>query len=137
MKAKKFWEFMCDTLDFRFYTGTPIYEFKKLFDTMTPDILHYVPTTNEESAIGLASGAYLSGIKGAVFMQTIYFDKLKLFIKEFNEEHNIPILLIVENSYNPLGLKQFDIASLEEMENYLYKGEHKPCILIIKEGDIS
>jgi len=136
MKAKKFWEFMCDTLDFRFYTGTPIYEFKKLFDTMKPDILHYVPTTNEEVAIGLVSGAYLSGIKGAIFMSSVYFDKLRLFINGFNDKHNIPILLIVENNYNPLGLKQFDISSLKEMERYLYKDEHKPCILIIKEGDI-
>ncbi len=137
MKAKKFWEFMCDTLGFRFYTGTPMYEFKKLFDTMKSDVLHYVPTVNEEVALGLVSGAYLSGIKGAVFMSSVYFDKLNLSIKGFNEKHNIPILLIVENDYNPLELKQFDISSLEKMEYYLYKGEHKPCILIIKEGDIT
>jgi len=137
MKVKAFWEFMCNSLGLKFFTGTPIYELKRLFDTMDPSLMHYIPTTNEETALGLVSGVYLSGIKGAIFMSSICFDKLKLFIEGFNTKYEIPVLLIVENDYNPLGLKQFDITSLDQITNYLYEEEYKPCILVIREGDLT
>ena len=76
MKVKEIWNFLCNDLEIKLFTGTPLIEFKQLFNSMDADIMHYIPSVNEEVAVGLVTGAYLAGVRGAVFMSSIYFDKL-------------------------------------------------------------
>lgn len=141
IKIKDFWEIMCKKLDYNLYLGVPVSGLKLVFDTMSSDKLHYIPTINEAVAVGMASGAYLSGVKSAVIMTTQAFDLLEYSINKFNQLYNTPFLFIVDDDFNPLKLKQFKInkglSILEEMDNYMHTEEFKPSILVIGQGDLA
>lgn len=140
IKIKDFWEIMCKKLGYNLYLGLPVQGLKLIFDTMSNDKLHYIPTINETMAVGMASGAYLSGVKSAVIMTTQAFGLLEHNINKFNQLYNIPFLFIVDDDFNPLKLKQFKINKginiLEEMDNYIYVEKFKPAILVIGQGDL-
>lgn len=102
VKAEEFWEYLCNELDYRFFTGVPCEGLKPLYDKMSPDFLHYVPAVNEKVALGMASGASLSGVKSGVLINvnniyTIY-DPLFNFVNEYK----IPFLIL---AYNESGRK--------------------------------
>lgn len=141
IKIKDFWEIMCKKLGYNLYLGVPVARLKLVFDTMSSDKLHYIPTINETMAVGMASGAYLSGVKGAVIMTAQAFGLLEYNINKFNQLYNIPFLFIVDGDFNPLKLKQFKInkglSVLEEMDNYMHTEEFKPSILVIGQGDLT
>jgi hypothetical protein len=141
IKIKDFWEIMCKKLGYNLYLGVPVARLKLVFDTMSSDKLHYIPTINETMAVGMASGAYLSGVKSAVIMTAQAFGLLEYSINKFNQLYNIPFLFIVDGDFNPLKLKQFKInkglSVLEEMDNYMHTEEFKPSILVIGQGDLT
>jgi len=138
IKAKIFWDKLCSELGYRFFTGIPIAEFKVLYNTMAIDFMHFIPAVDEVRALGLVSGASLSGVKGAVLMSSRAFDNIKAQMDNFNIKYNIPILFIVEDTYNPLRLEQFEISNdlniLDSLVAYLNKSS---AILVVKEGVIS
>lgn len=140
IKIKDFWNIMCKKLGYNLYLGVPVSDLKLVFDTMSNDKLHYIPTIDEITALGMASGAYLSGVKSVVIMSAQAFDLLWYNINKFNQLYNIPILFIVDEIFNPLKLKQFKINEglgiLDEMDNYIYVEEFKSAILVIGQGDL-
>lgn len=135
IKVKDFWQKLCVDLNYRFYVGVPIPEFKLLHTSMDPDNMHYIPTISETIGVGLVTGAFFSGYKGVVLMSSQGFDFLKIHNKQF---FDIPLLYIVEDTYNPFKLKQFqlldDLSILEQLDNEMYSVNSQPCILVIKEG---
>jgi len=138
-KVSDFWKVLCLDFKYGFFTGVPFTEFKLLFNTMRPEFLHYVPTTNEISAVGLATGYFLTGYKSAVLLQAEKFDLIKIQLEKFNMLYKLPILIITESEYNPMKLKQFKLneglQSIEAADKVLYT-DNEPVILVINEKDL-
>ena len=135
IKAKDFWSKLCLELNYVFYSGLPIDNFKSIFKNMDPEKMHYIPTVDEIVATGIVSGSFLAGVKGAVLMSSGGFDILSSQLEKFNLFYGLPVLFIVENEYNPMNLKQFNLKKeglhiLEEMDHYLINYS-KPCVLIV------
>lgn len=94
MKAKDFWKFLCDEMDYRFFTGVPCLELKTIYDKMSSKLMYYVPATKENVALGLASGVSLSGVKSAVLIDINRVYNLMDWLTSFNLEYNVPLLII-------------------------------------------
>lgn len=142
VKAKDFWDYLCNELDYRFFSGVPCDGFKLLYDTMSVDFMYYVPAVNERVALGMSSGAQLAGTKSAILIDidNVYTVYNNLF--NFNNTYKIPVLIIAYKSkdsninidiphkemseirFKP-GLKKF----IETMET-----EEIPGVFVIKEG---
>ena len=133
VKVEDFWNVLCFDLNYRFYAGVPISEFKLLHSAMNPDLMHYIPTISESIAVGLASGAFLSGYKGVVMMSSKGFDFLIEHNKLFS---NIPLLYIVEDEYNPFGIKQVkltnSLSSIKKLDKLMNAKDNQPGILVVK-----
>jgi hypothetical protein len=94
VKAKDFWNCLCEELGYRFFAGVPCKGLDPLYKKMNPKFMHYVPAANEKIALGLVSGAYVAGLKGAVLMDSKFLLDLANYITDFNFEHEIPLLII-------------------------------------------
>jgi sulfopyruvate decarboxylase TPP-binding subunit len=97
IKAKEFWGYLCNELDYRFFAGVPCKGLKPLYDTMNPEFMHYIPAVNERVAVGVVSGARLAGVKGGILidMKNIYI--IHDLLLNFSNEYKIPFLIIAYN----------------------------------------
>lgn len=127
---------MCEELGFRFFTGAPTENFKIFFETMKPSMLHYIPSINSNIALGLVSGAYLSGIRGALFIEMDSLISIKDELTAFNKRYKIPILIITEGDAGLLDLKQFSLEELSKINDYLFNKANIPCVLTIDKGEV-
>lgn len=127
---------MCEELGFRFFTGAPTENFKIFFETMKPSMLHYIPSINSNIALGLVSGAYLSGIRGALFIEMECLISIKDELTAFNKRYKIPILIITEGDADLLDLKQFSLEELSKINDYLFNKANIPCVLTINKGEV-
>ncbi|MFI4989100.1 MAG: thiamine pyrophosphate-binding protein, partial [Alphaproteobacteria bacterium] len=59
------------------------------------DFFTVVPTTREEEAVGIVSGAWMAGLRGVVLMQTSGFATLPNAIASLALPFQIPLLMIV------------------------------------------
>ena len=141
IKISDFWEVMCKKLGYNLYLGSPTLELKLLFDTMSPENLHYIPTISEAVAVNMASGAYMSGVKSVVLISTKQLELLDYNINKFNIIYNIPFLFVTGNDFNPLNIKQFvlnkKLSILHDIDDYMYKTDFKPSILVLPQGVLS
>ena len=95
LKAKDFWDYLCNTLEYRFFSGVPCVGFKCLYDKMDSKIMYYIPATKENVALGIISGAYFVGIKGGIFLDGKNFYDIFSWLIGFNVKYKIPILIFV------------------------------------------
>lgn len=111
VKAKDFWDYLCNELDYRFFAGVPCKGLKFLYDNMNPEFMHYIPAANERIALGLVSGAWLAGVKGALFMDGNNIMDIMNLLLSFNKKYKVPALIICydEKYY---WAKQTSITSL-------------------------
>lgn len=144
-------------LGFNFFTGVPCSLLASIIKALGED---YIPSVREDTAIGLAAGAYLGGKKPCVLMQNSGLGYSLNVLTSLNLIYNIPVLLLV--SYRGFGGKDapehlvmgrhcveltttFEIPtkvceredlknSLDEANRYLEKG--KPYCLFIKEDTL-
>jgi len=93
VKAKEFWDYLCKDLEYRFFSGVACPGLSPLYKKMNSEIMHYIPAVNERVALGLVSGAYLAGHKGALLIDMEFAYDVTSFIK-FNLTHKIPLLVI-------------------------------------------
>jgi hypothetical protein len=93
VKAKDFWDYLCEKKDYRFFAGVACPGLAPLYKKMNADIMHYIPAANERIALGLVSGAHTAGFKGGILLDMRYaYDLSSLF--EFNIDYKIPFLII-------------------------------------------
>lgn len=139
---------------FNFFTGVPCSLLAGIIEVLGED---YLPSVREDTAIGLAAGAYLGGKKPCVLMQNSGLGYSLNVLTSLNLIYNIPVLLLV--SYRGFGGKDapehlvmgrhcvelttaFEIPTkvcerenakelLNEANRYIEKG--KPYCLFIKE----
>lgn len=135
VKAKEFWSCICDSFDFRFFSGVPCRGLAALYNTMHKDFLHYIPASNEQIALGLVNGAYLAGFNSAALVDINRVSNLDL---DFNLKNSIPMLII-----SSVEFYRGDLFSINLTDNYeddlrgvitYIAGERKPGVLIINEG---
>ncbi|MFH0772027.1 MAG: sulfopyruvate decarboxylase subunit alpha [Candidatus Omnitrophota bacterium] len=79
-------------LGFNFFTGVPCSLLSGLIEALGQD---YIPSVREDTAIGLAAGAYLGGKKSCVLMQNSGLGYSLNVLTSLNLIYNIPVLIIV------------------------------------------
>lgn len=128
VKAKDFWYHLCEVLDYRFFAGIPCKGLNFLYNSMSPEFMHYVPAINEKIAVNLVNGAHLAGVKGAVFLPPE-----KIFSFEFNNENLLPLFVITAGKITPKGVYVLELTDdLEGCLNRMTKRK-KPGVLFIRE----
>ena len=90
VKAKDFWNYLCEELDYRFFAGVACPGLSPLYKKMDSKFMHYIPAVNEKIGLGLVSGAYMAGYKGALLMDMEFAYDITSFIR-FNVNNRIPL----------------------------------------------
>lgn len=148
VKAKDFWNFVCEELNYRFFSGVACEGLQPLLKAMKPEFMHYVPAANERLALAMASGAKVGGFKGGILISGHFLSDLMTIINDLNLEYKIPVLIIayVENNeelplkipkaklnkQNSDGYKEVLLSSLKQSEK-----KNIPVLLAIEGGVIS
>lgn len=134
VKAKDFWNHLCDKLEYRLFAGVSCSGLTPLYKAMNIDIMHYIPASNEGIALGIVSGGWLSGVKGGVLLSERSIIGLGNEIKMI-KDFNIPMLFIVYSDIKrtyPFWHK--DLSDDFETDLNKVSGRNKPSILSIKGG---
>jgi sulfopyruvate decarboxylase TPP-binding subunit len=138
VKATDFWEYLCNKLNYRFFSGIPCVGLDPLYNKMSSEFMHYIPAVSIQIAIGLTNGAFLSGVKSAVLSNTSHICKLDL---DFNLKNSIPLLLITSSKEKPMLRKEiYNLDLTDDLEKCLDKiyrhleTKLKPGVLFIEEG---
>ena len=144
VKAKKFWNYLCNDLNYRFFAGVACDGLNPLYKEMNSEIMHYVPAANECIALSLVTGVYITGIKGCVLMN-MYFKNDITTLLEFNIKYKIPLLIIGYGDYKSNKLI-YNFPTIKFSENSFKKdlkyitseseSNLVPGIVIIEEGTL-
>lgn len=147
VKAKEFWEYLCNELDYRFFSGVPCEGLKPLYDTMNIDLMYYVPAVNERVAVGLVNGARLASVRSAILIDINNIYTIYDLLFNFNNIYKIPFLIIAYQSKNSkidLNKSGFDIPHRSLAKTRFKPGLKKfveiteemeiPGVIIIEEG---
>ena len=128
VKAEDFWNYLCNGLEYRFFSGIPCKGLNFLYDKMNVEFMHYVPAINERIAVNLVNGAYLTGVKGAILLPAE-----KIFTFDFNNKNDLPLFVITSGETIPRGVYTLELKDdLEGCLNKLAK-RNKPGVLFIPE----
>jgi len=128
VKAKEFWDLICDKMDYRFFSGIPIATFKAVYDAMDPEVMHYVPAANEQIALNASFGAYLSGFKSVTILPSY---KIKLLDFSLIEQAKIPTLIITDKKVSIPTAINSECKSLRGLESFIRKIETQCCLGIL------
>jgi sulfopyruvate decarboxylase TPP-binding subunit len=110
VKAKEFWNYLCEELDYRFFAGVACPGLAPLYKRMSSNFMHYVPAANERIALGLASGAHVAGLKTGILIDMRFaYDLTSLF--KFNIDYKIPLLVIGYNGEEEESFLAYDFPS--------------------------
>jgi hypothetical protein len=128
VKAKEFFDLLCNKLNYRFFTGLPFEEAKQLFSNMSSDFMHYIPATRAGSALGMAYGTRIAGFKSCLILSTDEIVKLSF---------SLPIpLVVITNGSTKFNNLVFD-GDLEELEKFLVRAEkYTKAVTINIGGDL-
>ncbi len=139
VKAKDFWNYLCEDLDYRFFAGVACPGLVPLYKKMSPDFMHYIPAANERVALGLVSGAYLSGFKGGLLIDSEFLSDIQRLLS-FNLSHKIPLLIIGYGKNNAkLKIPTVNVKELRDIKraDRIYESKLSPVLINIEEGLIS
>ena len=95
IKAKDFWNYFCNNLEYRFFSGVPHIAFKQLYKKMNKSFLHYVPAVNASAAMWLVNGVSLTGMNSAVIISIYDLGNCINNTIKFNIEHDLPLVVLV------------------------------------------
>jgi phosphonopyruvate decarboxylase len=81
---------------FRFFSGVPCSLLKELIKAAQADTqIKYVPAVRENVALGLASGAHISGVKSCILIQNSGVGNIINALTSFNLIYKVPVLIII------------------------------------------
>jgi len=104
MEAKEFWKLLCEEMDYRFFAGVPCKGLKPLYDSMSPQFMHYIPAVKEDVALALTSGAALTGTKSAVLIKFNRLYNMFDCVSSFNNAYKIPVLILAYGDSDKIEL---------------------------------
>jgi len=109
-------------LGFDFFTGVPCSLLAGIIEALGEE---YIPAVREDTALGLAAGAYLGGKKPCIMMQNSGLGYSLNVLTSLNMIYDIPALLIV--SYRGFEGK--------DAPEHIIMGKH--CVELLKEVGIN
>jgi len=135
VKAKEFWETICNKLDYRFFSGLPVSTFKSIYAAMDPEIMHYVPAANEQIALNSSFGACLSGFKSATILPN---DRISLLDFSLVKQSKTPTLIITDKKIITPTIISSECRSMRGVESFIKKVEVESClgVLVIPKGGL-
>lgn len=133
VKAKEFVEFLCNELNYKFFVGDSVPGLLGIHCAL-PDVesLHYIPAVNTESAMGLATGAVLAGVKTIVIIDIEELEVLNL------KYRSLPFLFITKaEKVNRTDLLKSTIL-LKSVKSLIKKidQQKRAGVIYIKEGQL-
>lgn len=126
---KDFWQALNEQLGYVFISGVPSEGFVQQINDMDSDYIHFVPSVNTDAAIGLATGAFISGIKACVILDNNDLELIQEKLRRLNSLLNISLIIITNGPKNPLNLKQF-FEDWTELDSYVYD-ENNMAIIVV------
>ena len=141
IKAKEFWKYLCEELNYRFFAGVPCDGLTALYNKMDAQIMHYMPAVKESVALGLVNGARLASVKGCVLIDINRLYELMDTLVSFNLKYDIPIFIIAYCGEDEIGYKK--ILNSHKIKHKVFNGftsikyiADKSCVLILRKGDV-
>jgi len=141
IKAKEFWEYLCEELNYRFFAGVPCDGLTALYNKMDAQIMHYMPAVSENIALGLINGARLASVKGCVFIDINRLYILMDTLVSFNLRYDVPIFIIAYCDEDKIDYKK--ILNLNKIKHRTFNGlsslkyiANKSGVLVLRKGDI-
>ena len=107
VKAKDFWNYLCDELEYRVFSGVPCLGFKSLYDNMDSSIMHYIPAVKEDVALGIMSGTAMSGWKAGVFLHIDDSYNILNWLEKFSLEYKVPLMVFIYKDKDNILLDRF------------------------------
>ncbi len=144
VKAKEFWNYLCEELDYRFFSGVACSGLSPLYKKMDSKLMHYIPAVNERIGLGLASGAYMAGYKSGLLMDMKFAYDITSFIG-FNVAHRVPLLIIGYGNEDSLLTYDFPSEFITAQNFYkkikkvvaVSEPEKIPGLIVFGEGVLS
>jgi hypothetical protein len=99
IKAKDYWDFLCNDVGIRFFAGLPVVGNTPLYDTMSSDFMFYLPAANERVALGIVNGARLAGVKSGLLLGSNLLRRLHADFEDFGSCLDSPILIITDSDF--------------------------------------
>lgn len=93
ISSSDFWQILKKN-GFSFFSGVPCSILKEVLNNIPKDVT-YIAATREDNALGLVSGAYLAGKKGAILIQNSGLGNITNALTSFNLIYKIPVLMII------------------------------------------
>lgn len=122
VEAKAFWEYLCNELEYRVFSGTPCLEFKPLYDSMDSDIMHYIPAIKENIGLGIMSGVAMIGWKAGVLLHIDNTYSILDWLEKFSLKYKIPLMIFIYREEHNVLLDKFismnKINKIELGDNY-------------------
>lgn len=135
MDVLRFWDTLCNTFGYRFFTGVPNTALAPLFNSLDPEILHFVPAVTDSIAVDIAAGVSLCGDKAVVLCGSTTFDMAAVQIVNFVIKNKLPVLFVTASDTTVFGIKEFklckDVKVIEQMDKYMSK--QQPAVLLYKD----
>lgn len=158
ISVNDFWNYL-KSKEYTFFSGVPCSILEKVLEGCMHDLdIEYVPAIRENVALGLASGAYMSGKRSGILMQNSGIGNIVNALTSFNLIYKIPVLMFI--TWRGYGgkdapehiimgkktlslLKELNIPTVvlsEEFKNDIdwtisrMKKSRIPCAVIIKKG---
>lgn len=95
MDAQRFWATL-KSHGLTFFSGVPCSLLKSLLIEAEADPeVTYLPAAREDTALGLASGAYMCGRPGGILIQNSGLGNVVNGLTSFNLPYRIPILMVI------------------------------------------
>jgi len=117
VKAEDFWNYLCNELEYRVFSGVPCLGFRPLYDNMNSEIMHYIPAVKENTSLGIMSGAAMSGWKTGIFLHIDCAYHIMYWLEEFNLNYNIPVMIFIyKDKDNKLFDKFISLNKLDKIE---------------------
>jgi len=133
VKAKEFWNFLCEDMDYRLFSGVPCLGLKSLYDKMSIDFMHYIPAVNEHAAFGIALGSTTAGVKTGVLVDAQYLDMVEDWMK-FCFDYESHIVIITNKDLKRKISKLVFEGDYRKLKTFLARKdrEGKPAIIVLE-----
>lgn len=137
VRIDEFLSSLCVDLNYRLFSGVPTKTLKVLYDNMSSEFMHYIPAIDEIIALGIISGAFISGYKGAVILGNNRLNVVENQLNMFNLYNHIPTLFITDGDVSidlPVWRLSGGLEELVDINKYINIDNSGSGVLIIDDG---